>query len=197
MALSRSIAMTLLTQGAMSSAALPVPQPTSATVQSGSSRPRMRFGGERLAEEFASQGIPLAADAAEELARIGPPFAQDLIEAREVVFERVGVLGPRLGQFPDAGGIVIDDLRRETVHARRARRSLDHPVGFQQRFEMAADGRLRQLHDARDLAHAEFLALQRAEDPQAHHITDRVERIEKRHASGELTTEAQRTLRMH
>ncbi len=128
-----------------------------------------RLGLELLAEEFGAQPIPLPRGRREELRRLRAALGQHGFGAAGVLLGGRGLAGLFANQRPQPRGRLVEG-RGQTVVARSAIATRDHPAVVGQGLEVAADGRLRQLQHGAQLGDRQLEPLEQDEQPAAHGI---------------------------
>ena len=132
-----------------------------------------RLGDEGLAEQLAPQLVPVAADPPEERAAVHLARGQHLGKPGVVLLERGGGAQVLPAHPPELAHVGAERRARHAVEALRALGALGDPALLEERLQVPAHGALRQLHGARQFAHAELLALEEPEDPQAREVAER------------------------
>ena len=139
----------------------------------GRQQAKERLGDERIAEELASQLVPVAADATEEGAAVHAARRQHLGQARIVLVERRGTSQMITAHAPEFAHVRGQRGRHHAIEALRAFGALGHPALLEEGLQVAAHRALRQLQRARQFAHAQLLALQETQHAQARHVPER------------------------
>ena len=160
-----STAMTRATNGASAALTCPVPQPRSPTVQSLLGERRQRREMKAIAEQLVAHAIPLAGRRREELLRLAsaarraPPAAAADPAPRPATDPTCSRTS---SPEPARGGVeLVARHRVEVAGAFGARRD---PAAVGQRLQMAADRRLRQLHDAAQLGDGQLVPVEQQQD---------------------------------
>jgi hypothetical protein len=159
-----STPMTWPTKGANASATWPVPHPRSATTAPSSRSPRSAGRKKAPSEQIVAELIPLRGARAEEFLGARAPRGENLGEAALVLLRREragGFLPDQEPQRPQRGVELCRGDRVAPVGPVGAR---GQPAAVTQSLQVAADGRLRRLHDAAQLADGELVALEDEED---------------------------------
>ena len=129
---------------------------------------------EVVAEERAAHRIPLTGNAAEEADAVGPSLGEDLAEPLAILLDGRVVRGAIGGHRPQLrGGRRRCTRRRDAgsgVQRARTAATAQDETRFVEGLQVAAGRRLRYAERSGDLAHAEFLAAQHAEDAHANGI---------------------------
>ena len=79
---------------------------------------------------------------------------------------------------PEAAGRPVHPVPAHRVEVARAFRPCGDPAGVGQRFEVPADGRLRQLHNAAKLGHGQFVPVEQQENAAARGVSQRRQVVE-------------------
>lgn len=128
--------------------------------------------GEAGAEEFVAEGVPFAADAAEEGLAVGLALVEDGAEAARIFAEFGGGAHLLAHGAPECASLGRKVVQDEAVERGGALAASGDPAAVGEDLEVAADGGLRKLDNLGDFAHGEFLGLEEAEDAQADHLAE-------------------------
>jgi hypothetical protein len=140
-------------------------------------------GGERreveaIAEQLVADAIPLPDRRREKLLRLRAPLGERRLKTALILRRRGARTDMFADQQPEPAGRPVQLFSRHRIQVARALGSRADPPGIGQGFQMAADRRLGQLHDAAELGHGQLVPVEQQQDPAAGRIGQRGEVVE-------------------
>jgi len=117
-----------------------------------------------IAEELVAQAIPLTGGRGEKLLRFRPPLRDRRLQAALILRRRRRRADLLAYEQPEPPGRRVKTVAAHRVETARPFGARTDPASVGQRLQVAADRRLRQLHDPAQLGDRQLVAIEQQEN---------------------------------